>query len=267
MDLLQLLRKSYDSQSSIKLLNIYKGLPISYDTNITSIGNSEIQVPGNKNHIACLFYQGESYLQAEGLPFVIHSAVKSLHLAQNFAILTDFEVATNNIGLREQIRVEPDDPLLTSIQFKGSAFEFVAPLADISASGASVYFESSMFPTRLSQPGNAFTMTISIPDFIARKIRKAPARAGSENRFESKKMTSPLSPNILSRPDGQIIITAIGKVIAVRPEIDFNRYRLSAQLFFKDLSKMVILQYISHRQSEIIKDLRILSEDLYNRKK
>jgi hypothetical protein len=39
------------------------------------------------------------------------------------------------------------------------------------------------------------------------------------------------------------------------------------KLFFKDLSRVVILQYIAKRQSEIIQDLRILSDDLYSRKK
>lgn len=266
MNLLQILRQISTSRSSIKLLNIYKGLPISYDTNIVSTGISEIQVTGSKSQIACLYYQGESYLQGTELPFVIHSTVKSLNLAQDYAVLTNFEVAQNNIGMREQIRVEPDDPLVVSIQFKGSAYDFPVLLADISVNGASVFFESYMFPNRLSLPGNVLTMTISIPDFVARKMKKLPVRPANDGRNEGRKMTAPLHANPSGRQDGQIIITASGKVVAVRPEIETNRYRLSAQLFFKDLSRMVILQYISHRQSEIIKDLRILSEDLYNRK-
>lgn len=262
MDLLPILRQAARNRSGIRLLNIYKGLPISYDTNIASVGITEIQVPGSKNHIACLYYQGESYLQGDDLPVIIRSTVKSLNLAQDYAVLTNFEVAQSNIGKRMQIRVEPDDPLVVSIQFKGSAYEFLAPLADISVNGASVFFEDFMFPTRLAQPGNEITMTISIPDFVVRKIKKLPQRPGSEGR---KVMTTPLRANPVGGHDGQIVITASGKVVAVRAEAK-QKYRVSAQLYFKDLSRMVILQYISHRQSEIIKDLRILSEDLYNGK-
>lgn len=260
MDLLHTLRQVARNRSSIKLLNIYKGLPISYDTNIVSVGISEILVPGSKSHIACLYYQGESYLQGDDLPAVIRSTVKSLNLAQNYAILENFEIARENIGKREQIRVEPDDPLIAAIKFKGSAYDFLVPLADISASGASVYFESYMFPARLAQPGNELTMTISIPDFVARKMKRLPPRPGSEGR----NVTAPLRSNPPGGQDGQIAITASGKVIAVRPEMETERHRVSAQLFFRDLSKMVILQYIAHRQSEIIKDLRVLSEDLYS---
>jgi hypothetical protein len=38
------------------------------------------------------------------------------------------------------------------------------------------------------------------------------------------------------------------------------------RLFFKDLSRTVILQYIAQRQSEIIRDLTLLSEELYKLK-
>lgn len=245
-------------------MNIFKGLPISYDTNITSVGISEIQVPGSRNHIACLYYQGESYLQSDELPIVIRSTVKSLNLAQNYAVLTNFEIAQNNIGKREQIRVEPDDPLIVSVQFKGSAYDFITPLADISASGVSVFFDDFLFPARLAIPGNEFTITITIPDFVARKMKKLPPQRSNN---DDRKATAPLRPIPSSGgQDGQIVIKAAGRVIAVRPEVESNQYRVNAQVSFKDLSRMVILQYISHRQSEIIKDLRILSEDLYNRK-
>jgi hypothetical protein len=262
MDLLQTLRQVEKNKSSIKLLNIYKGLPISYSTNILSVGASEIVVPGNKNHIACLYYQGESYLLGDELPTIVRSQVKSLNLAKDHAILENFEIAQTNIGNRAQIRVEPDDPLVVGIQFKSSPFEFLAPLADISASGASFFFEGYIFPSRLSQPGSEFTMTISIPDFVVRKMKKLSARPGNEGRMA----TAPLRTNLSSGHDGQVVINANGRVIAVRHELELDRFRVSAQVFFKDLSRMVILQYISHRQTEIINELRLLSEDLYNGK-
>lgn len=264
MDILTLLKQAARNKSSIRLLNIYKGLPISYDTSIIAVGFSEIQVPGSKSHIACLFHQGESFIQSDDIPYILRSTVKSLNLAQDYAVLTNFEVAQPTIGKREQIRVEPDDPLVVSIQFKGAAYEFLAPLADISASGISVFFEDFLFPSRLAQPGNEFAMSITIPDFVARKMKKVPPRTNIDVR----KTTAPLRATPTpSGQDGQVVIKANGKVIAVRQEPELNRYRMSASILFKDLSRMVILQYISHRQAEIIKDLRILSEELYNHKK
>ncbi len=236
-------------------MNIYKGLPISHDTNITSVGASEVQIPCSKNHIACLYYQGESYLIGDEIPVVIRAKVARLNLAKDYAVFTNFESAQDNIGKRTQIRVEPDEPIMVGVEFKGSAFEFLAPLADISANGASVFFENTMFPGRLSKPGNELSMSIPLPDSMTPKINKLTKKATSEAR-----KTLPAAQG------NRVVVNAGGRVIAVKPEADSNRYRVSAQLSFKDLSRLVILQYISHRQSEIIQDLHILSEDLYKRK-
>ena len=67
--------------------------------------------------------------------------------------------------------------------------------------------------------------------------------------------------------DGNIEINAWGKILAVRPELHANRYRVSVKLFTKDQERAVVSQYVSQRQTEIIRDLRILSEELFKRKK
>jgi hypothetical protein len=245
------------------MLNIFKGLPISYDTSIDFVDGTEIQIRSNRQQIACLYYQGVSYLQGEELPSIIRSQVISLNLAKESAVFSNFEAVKNSIGNRTQIRVEPNEPLVVAIQFDGSAYEMLAPIADISADGASVYFEAYMFPSRLSQPGNEFTMTISLPDSVSHKIKKLSQKPNSENRKSNLSSRSSLT----ERTDGKIIITTRGRVVEVRPEFHLKRYRVSVRLFFKDLGRMVILQYISQRQSEIIQDLRILSDELYNFKK
>ena len=245
------------------MLNIYKGLPISYDTNIDSVDGSEIQVRSNKNQIACLYYQGESYLQGEQLPFMIRTQVVSLNLAKENVIFSNFEAAKNNIGARSQIRVEPNEPLVVSIQFDGFISEILAPLSDISAEGASVYFDTYMFPARLSQPGNEFTMKISLPDSVSHKIKKLTQKPNAENKKNN------MTPHgkLPEGQDGKIVLTARGRVVAVHPELHLQRYRVSVRLYFRDLSRMVILQYISQRQTEIIQDLRMLSDELYDLKK
>jgi len=255
MDLLAILRQIAREQSGVRLMNIFKGLPISYDTVIASVGAAEVQVPCSKNHIACLYHQGEAYLMGESTPVVIHAKVLRLSLAKDYAVLSDFESAQDNIGKRTQIRVEPGEPIMVGIEFKGSAFKFVAPLADISANGASVFFESGMFPGRISKIGSELTMSIPLPDSMTHKAQKITEKA-------SKEIRKTLAP----RQGNQVVVNAHGRVVAVTPDEESNRYRVSAHVIFKDLSRMVILQYITTRQSEIIQDLRALAEDLYKRK-
>jgi hypothetical protein len=192
----------------------------------------------------------------ESIPVVIRAKVLRLSLAKDYAVLSDFESAQDNIGKRMQIRVEPGDPIMASIEFKGSSFEFVAPLADISANGASVFFESTMFPGRLSKPGSELTMSIPLPDSMTHKVKKLVAQ----------KTTGELRKTLPPPQGNHVVVNAHGKVVAITPDLEFNRYRVSVQLAFKDLSRMVILQYISMRQSEIIQDLHLFTEDLYKHK-
>jgi hypothetical protein len=187
----------------------------------------------------------------------------SVNLAKESAIFSNFEAVKNNIGKRTEIRVEPGEPLMVAVQFNGSASEILAPLADISAGGASAYFETYMFSPRLCQPGNDLTMTLSLPDSVSNKIKKLSQKPNVDTR----KLNLSSRTNLNEDRYGKIVITARGRIIAVQPEFHMNRYRVSAKLYFKDLSRTVILQYISQRQTEIIQELRILSDGLYSLKR
>ena len=263
MNLYLVLAQIARKQSEIKLLNIFKGLPISYGVRINSVGDSEIQVHSNKYQLACLYYQRETYLQAEELPSVLYSQVVSLHLGKEDATLTDLEVASKSIGNRAQIRVEPSEPLVATLRFRGSGTEFFVPLADISGEGAGAYFEDYMFPARLCHPGNEFMMRISLPDIVSQKVK----RLSTKPLMEGQSIKSFLNTDSLKSHDNKVAITTQGKIVSVYPEYRSKRYRVGMRLFFKDLSRAMIVQYISQRQSEIIRDLSVLSDELYRLKK
>ena len=260
LDLFPLLRQIAKDRSDIRLLNVYKGLPISYDAQIHSVGDSEIQIHSNRFQLACLYYQQETFLQGEALPFVLRSQVVSLHLGKEDATLSNLELAPQSIGNREQIRVEPDGQLFALIQFSGAPIGLSAPIADISAEGAGVYLESYMFSPRFCYPGNSISVSITLPDTVSQKLKKSFSKP-----LRDIKTTGSLHADAAIGSAGTVVITTLGKVTSVRSE--FIRYRVGLRLFFRDLSRSVILQYIAQRQSEIIRDLSILTDDLYNRKK
>jgi len=260
-DLIRLLGQLATDRSEIKLLNIYKGLPITCNTGIRSVGDSEISVPASRQHMACLYYQRETYLQSDKLPFPIRSLVISLNLGKGAALLANFEVAKANIGKRARIRVEPDEPLLAFIQLTGSGYELPAPLSDISAEGAGFYLETDLFPVRKFQPGSEALVSVLFPDQLSQKVA----------RFATKPMpeiqtTKPL-PHAAGWQDGKLILTARGRVASVLPEPELDRYRIGMQLDFQNLARTVIHGYISQRQAEIIRELRVLSDELYSRVK
>lgn len=260
MDLFQHLRQVARNGSAIKLLNVYKGLPISYEAQISSIGDLEIQVRSNRYQIACLYYQHETYIQSDELPFVLRSQVVNLHLGRETATLTNFEAAAKNIGNRTQIRVEPGEPLVALIQFHGAPIGLAAPITDISAEGASFYLEPYLFSSRLCRPGNQLSVRITLPDNLSQRAKKTIIKNPRDNRsiYASQ-------PDASIGSEGTVTISTTGQVTWVRSEL--IHYRVGVRLLFKDLSRTIILQYISQRQSEIIRDLTRLSDELYSRKK
>ena len=262
-DLYALLGQIYRNQSEIRLLNIYKGLPISYDASISSLANSEIHVSSNMYQIACMYHQRETYIQEKQLPYTIRCQVMSLNLAKEDALLANFEMVTNDIGSRMNIRVEPNEPLVGVVQFKGYPNKIIAPIADISIYGASIFIDDFLFPVRLFQIGNEISMAISFPEMTLQKTRKVILTGQSaENRGARTLVRSTPAVGV----DGKIEVNAWGKIMAVRPELNENRYRVSIKFYIKDPERVLVSQYISQRQKEIIQDLRILSEELYSRK-
>jgi hypothetical protein len=248
-------------RSGVKLLNVFKGLPISYDVHINSVNDSEIQVHSNRFQLACLYYQRETYLQGEELPYTLYSQVLSLHLGKEDATLTNFEVMPNSIGNRMQIRVEPSEPLVASLRFSNSSPEFFVPLADISGEGAGAYFEDYMFPMKLCRPGNELSMTINLPDTVSQK------KLSTRPLLEGQSVKSFFGTDPLRSQENKVTVTTRGKIVSVRPELHLKRFRVGMRLYFKDLSRSVVLQYISQRQSEIIRDLTLLANELYSLKK
>lgn len=260
MNLYPYLRQIASNHSAVKLLNVYKGLPISYDAKIHSVGESEIQVHSNRYQLACLYYQQETYLQGEELPFGLRAQVLSLHLTNESATLSNLEAAPNKVGLRSQIRVEPEEQLIALIQFQGAPMSVTAPIADISAEGAGIYLEPYMFSPRLCQVGNLVSVSISLPDTVSQKLIK------TTRPLRDIRTTGPLRHDAAAIGSaGTVVLTTTGKITSVHSEL--IRYRVGLRLLFKDLSRTVILQYIAQRQSEIIRDLSILTDELYHRKK
>jgi hypothetical protein len=260
-DIMAALRQLASRQTEIRLLNIFKGLPISYGASISSISDSDIHVTSNRYQISCLYHHRETYIQADDLQFTIRSQVMSLNLAREDAVLANFEIAQNSIGNRMNIRVEPgDEPLMGVIQIKGYPNKVTATISDISILGASVLIEDFLFPVRLFQPGNDISLLISFPEAAMQKSKKVYTSQLTNTRSLVRNSLPPAQ-------GGKIDITAWGKLLFVRHEPNLNRYRVSIKFYIKDAERMAVSQYISQRQTEIIRDLRILSDELYNRKK
>lgn len=252
-----------NSQTRIRLLNIYKGLPITNDSTITFVDDNEIHVSSSRNQISCLYYQHETFIQGVDLPFTIRGEVTSLNLTKQEAVLKNFEIRPNNIGKRMNIRVEPSSTLMGVIQFKDHPARLTAPIADISGFGVSVFMRDFLFPVKLFQTGNEINISIRLPETVVKKTVKLSPRQLNDSRS----VFIPVRKQTPESKDGQIEINAWGKILGVSTEKITNRYRVNIKLILRETDKSYVSNFITQRQNEIIQDLRFLTDNLFGEKK
>ncbi len=252
-----------NSETRIRLLNIYKGLPITNEAAVTFVGDDEIHVSSGKNQISCLYHQHETFIQGIDLPFTIRGEVISLNLNKQDAVLKNLDIRPNNIGKRMNIRVEPSSTMMGVIQFKDHPARLTVPIADISGFGVSVFLRDFLFPVKLFQPGNEISFSIRLPETVVKK----PVKLSTRQVTGSRGIIIPIRKQVPPLKEGQLEINAWGKILGVSTEKITNRYRVNIKLILRDTDKAYVTNFIIQRQNEIIQDLRFLTDNLFGEKK
>ena len=129
-----------DEEREITLLNVYKGVPISYAATIIRVINERLTVKVHKNQALCLNIEGQTYIRSSLFDRPIKAKVMSVNNAEQIAILTDFTFADPSIGKRTTIRVdmEHDEHANVTIISKNSDVRLIGKLNDISITGIGV---------------------------------------------------------------------------------------------------------------------------------
>ena len=257
----------------IRLVNIYKGLPINYDATITSIDATGIRVQCNKYQLACLYLTHEVYIIGDQIKGTIHAQVTGLIPARDEAILANMVYMDKPFILRNQIRVEPVEPITAVLQLTGSISSVDTRLADISLNGIGVYLDRNFYSPRLFMVGNDMKVVIPLPDtmFVRPAVGSSGMIGGDINTRFSREAIRGLGflnedhpgqrkPGESTTLSGPGKITAQGYIVNIRPELAHGRYRLGLHLIQEERTRLIISQFISTRQSEIIRDFKAVYE-------
>jgi len=268
-EILDLMRVIAKYGYGIRLANIYKGLPINYDATIVSIDPTGIHVQCNKYQLACLYLTHEVYILSDKIQGTIHARVTGLIPARDEAILAGLEYVEKPFVLRNQIRVEPTEPITAVLQLSGSISTVDTLLADISLNGIGVFMDRSFYVPRLFAVGNDIKVIIPLPDtmFVRAGSGQSGALTGDlTTRFsrESIRGMGFLSEETPAgrKPAGNTTFSGPGKINAqgfianVRPDLARGRYRLGLRLMQEERARLIISQFITARQAEIIREFK-----------
>jgi hypothetical protein len=175
--------------------------------------------------------------------------------------------------LRNQIRVEPLDPISAALQLSGNTNSVETQLADISLNGLGVYLDRNYYIPRMYTIGTDAKVIIPLPDTMF--LRPSGGQTGMlggdiTSRFsrESIRGMGFLNEDNPSqrRPSGSTALsgpgkmTAQGYIVNIRPELARGRFRLGLHLIQEEKTRLIIAQFISMRQSEIIREFKAVYE-------
>jgi len=101
VDLFQQIRRE---KKEIKLINVYKGFPISYPGTVIAVGKKAIKVKTEAFQTVCLYLEKETYIQGDIFPAVVMANVVGLDFGKLEASLSAFRYVVGGIGDRKQVR-------------------------------------------------------------------------------------------------------------------------------------------------------------------
>jgi hypothetical protein len=265
--ILPLLQNAANQKSEIRLLNIYKGLPISNEAVITRVDSQSIQVQSSKNQIVCLYIEQGAYIQSKDIKGTLWGDLAWLDPINLEAILTNIKYTKSQVGMRDLLRVEPDETIAVTVKIEGVRNTAEAILADLSTHGLGIYMNRFFFNPRLYSVGTNLGVELILPGEIpptatTSRLKRSDdpvSRYSREGIYGVNTVSSsfereerPAAP----RPKGPIRIAGLCRIMNVIPEAAQNRYRIGLKFVRQDLTHMDISRFITQRQSDIIREFK-----------
>jgi hypothetical protein len=254
----------------IRLVNVYKGIPISYPATILEISSDTMHIKTSRIQVVCLYRDRETYIQSE-YPRNIHARVKDVNLVLSEVILHQFDYV-NVLGTRTNVRVEPGETVQGQV-LTGGKTPVICGLADISLDGMGIYIDEAHFSPTLFAVGSEITIHITIPAIKSMQNLKSGndhEQAGEQQgRFSRSDLrgipngeqnswifrsTAPAQMRAAKR---DVMLT--GKIVNFRHDQGERRYRAGIKINPSDPQRDIISQFIVQRQSEILNEIRQLA--------
>jgi len=232
LDILELLHGYYQSSREIQLLNTYRGMPIANPAQVLSVSDQNVLVSVHQNQAVCLEPQRRTYINLD-LPLTIKAVVCAGNVDTRIYNLTDINIAENEIGNREIIRVNPKIPLPVVLTKKGSSNrKIIAELIDLSVVGIGVYGLSiSLAEIQGFGAGSKVNVRLILPE-------------NGQERMASQELE------------------VAGSVVNIIPRHQEERIRLGIKITPDAETRSTITSYVSKRQVEIISEIRMLYQTL-----
>ncbi len=206
------------AQHPLKLLNIYKGLPISTQSKILKMEEDKIIVTAEKIQKFVMEMEKEVVLQSAHLPGDIHAEVHFIDSGRPLAILKNLEMMKTSINNRKHTRVTVTSRLPITLKIDKS--HYTGYVHDISINSIAILFNSDKFEENVLK-GSRAEVSFKLP---------------------------------WQNDEGFVNITLQASVLFNRNEKEFHK--VVVLLEPDDTGESYIFDYIYKRQKELIREIK-----------
>ncbi len=123
-------------QDDLRLLNYYKEIPVSYDSEITLIDDRMVELKVHQNQAVVMFVEKMVFLKSRHFPHDVVAKVFKANINKCIGLLHSFSYAQIRADRRQFVRVQITDPI--QVNFRRIDVNFDGRLVDISIGGLSL---------------------------------------------------------------------------------------------------------------------------------
>jgi hypothetical protein len=207
-----------------RLINTYRGIPINNDARLITISQGYVAFSVHEYQAVCMTLEGKTFIQSDLLPEVYQARAVAVDVLTKQAILTEFAGVGTTVGKRMAVRVQPKEPV--DVEIYDGKHRLPGKLADVSTTGVGVFTFATYIYGELT-------------------FEK------SENVYIDVRM-----------PVSDVILRFEGKITSVAHQKGTFLHRLGVKLLPNPETDLALLQYITQRQNEILRELKAIYETM-----
>lgn len=214
----------HDVQRAVKLLNSYRGLPVSYDAKVITISQGYVAFKVHEYQAVCMALEGKTYIQSELLTEILQARPVAVDVLKKEAILTEFVGVGQSVGKRMAARVQPKEP--ADVEIYDGERRIPGKLADISTKGVGVFtFATYIYGEMSFEKHSDVYIDVRLPGI------------GTILRFQ-------------------------GRINSVVHQKGTFLHRLGLKIYPNPKAEPVLQRYLNYRQEEVMRELRAIYDSM-----
>lgn len=211
----------------VKFFNTFRGMPVNYSGKILKIIGARVTFNVSSLQINCMVLNHGTYLKSNRINGIVRAKVADYNIERETVDLWGFENLINTIGFRTEVRVETKVPVGGLLSLNNIK-RIPVSIFEISVRGLAFFIDLDMFDPEIFVIGHRMSLLYHLPG--------TPSAAQGTVIYYDVEVRN-------------VMIDRSGKYI-----------RVGVRVFIEKNLENVMINYLAHRQKELLVELKALCE-------